>query len=553
MTVGQYTVISGSAGSEQSVISRLDEFLTGALGWSRLGVITNSGADNDRVWYSEGEVSGKYNPLYVRVRGNNNDLIFYGYTLWSGSGNDEISNTIELQIPYLDASDEYIFIGNKDAFFISSRLNSDGANYVGGAGYFNTFYTPTEDPYPLFVSGQNSSGDTFANTLRVRAYGFDPDGFLHTGSTISGGSIGYVALDLSSLMGLATPNPRDGRHLMMKQNFYRKRSDTEGDIIGAISHEIRGELPAMYQFYGSNFAPNDRITASGVSTGDAIPGNEVGEGDFIVARSTTSNAYTLGPVVNYAPVPKSVSDLELWLRADAVERVGGNSSGGRVREWIDLSGKVRHATQSVVIDRPVPLVSGTDSNSQAIVQFNNSDYLTGTLEVVDGYTLFVVAKYLDGVSRDPLLYIRGSVGGADTIIGLEFNPVTSNSVDMLVRSDDTPLEEDIERYTGLISDTFYVLSAVVSGTSNGTSLYVNGDAKDTTTISNTKTSIAGSTTLNFGVGTSLDSSGSSAGEARHQGDIAEVLAYTRALTDSEHQSIICYLGGKYAIAVSGTC
>lgn len=555
MTVGQYLITSGIAGpSEQDTLDRLDEFMTGALGWNRVAVVTDDTSDNDRVWYSAGEVPGKYSPMYVRVRATNNDIRFQGYTLWdSGTGNDEIANTTELQIPNDNdgGPDEYVFVGNKDVVFVVTRLNSNSSNYMGGFGYWDTFYTPQQDPYPLWVMGQNVGTDNFNNTHRVMAYGFDPDGFLHTGSTISGGAVGFVAQDLGFLTGLATPNPRDGRHLMLKSSFYRERSrpgagGAEGTIPGTISHEIRGEIPALFQFYGSNFASNDRVVASGVSVGDGIPGDEVGLGNFVVSRGAQSNTFALGPVQDYSPTPPTINDLELWLHGGAAER-----RLERVREWIDLSGNSRHSTQNTVADRPRPLVSGTDTNSQPYVSFNNSDYLTGSLEVVNGYTVFVVAEYTVEDNAQPLFHIGGAINTSGTIFSVGFNTDADNSAQLVVQTDDSPLEEDKVRYTGLSAHTWYVVSALVSGTD--TTLYVNGDSGGSSTIANTKTTIVGSTVLNYGIGTALDSSGDPAGQARHEGGIAEAIVYTRNLTNEEHQSIICYLGDKYNITVAGTC
>ncbi len=552
MTVGQYLITSGTAGpSEQDTLDRLDEFMTGALGWNRVDVITDDATDNDRVWYSEGEVSGQYNPMYVRARATNNDIRFHGYTFWdpsSSTGSDEIIDTTELQIPNDNngGPDEYVFVGNKDAVFAVTRLNSSSSNYMGGFGYWDTFYTPQQDPYPLWVMGQNSNADTFNNTLRVRSYGFDPDGFLHTGSTISGGVVGFVSQDQAFATGLATPNPRDGRHLMLKTPFYRERSRTDGDIPGTISHEIRGEIPALFQFYGSNFAANDRVVASGVSVGDGIPGDAVGLGNFVVSRSTQTNTFTLGPAQSHSPTPPTINDLELWLHGGAAER-----RLERVREWIDLSEKSRHASQSTAADRPIPLVSGTDTNSQPYVFFDNSKHLTGSLEVVNGYTVFVVAKYTVEDDDQPLFHTSGMISTSGTIFGVGFNTDADNSVQLVVQTDDSPLEEDKERFTGLSTNTWYVVSALVSGTN--TTLYINGDSGGSSTIANSKTTIAGSTVLNYGIGTALDSSGSPAGQPRHEGGIAEAIVYTRNLTNEEHQSIICYLGNKYNITVSGTC
>jgi len=557
MTVGQYTTASGTAGpSEQDTLDRLDEFMTGALGWNRVDVVTDTSTDNDRVWYSEGETPGKYSPMYVRARANGDDIIFQGYTFWdpnTSTGNDEIANSTELQIPNDNngGADEYVFFGNKDVVLVSVRLNSNGSNYMGGFGYWDTYYTAGEDQYPLWVMGQNSNSDTFLNTFRVRTYGFDPEGFLNTVSTVSGGVVGFVGTDESGRTAVATPNPRDVRHLMLKNTFYRERSRTEGDIAGAISHEVRGEIPGMYQFYGSNFAANDTVIASGVATVEGIPGDDLGNGTFVVVRSTETNTMVLGPADSWAPVPPTVPGLEMWLSGNAVyRRGGGDLSGGVVQGWLDLSGGGNEAAQTTEADQPEPVSSGTLVNGQPTVRFDGSNHLVGTLTYANNYTVFVVADYND-VSRKPLFYVRGDIGSNDNIFSLEFNKGTSNTAVAYVRTDGSPVEEDEETYSGLATNTAYIVSAVVSGTLS--SLYVNGDNTGSSTTTDTKTSFGGSAELNYGVGATLNSSGAVDGTAYHSGEIAETIVYNRNLTDEEHQSIICYLGDKYGITVSGVC
>lgn len=557
MTTGQYVIASGTAGpTEQDTIDRLDEFMVGALGWNRVHVVSGTVTDNDRVWYSEGENPGTYSPIYARARGNGDYLYFYGYTLWdpgTSVGNDEISDTTELRILNDCATgyDEYVFVGNKDAVFVSIRKESTGDNRFGGFGYWDTYYETTEDIYPLWVMGQNAVADTFANTGRVRSYGYDPDGFLHSGSTLSGGSTAFYAENLSTLIALAQPNPRDARHLMLKNTFYRNRSATEGDIPGAVGHEVRGEVPALLQFYGTDFVAHDRIVASGVSIGDAISGDELGVGDFMVVKSSDVNTFALGPITDYNPVPPTISNLELWLHGGAVERRGGGDQvGGRVCAWIDLSEHGREAVQAVEGDQPNPLVSGSGSYQQPFVRFDDSDYLAGTIGAVNDYTAFAVARYSVGTERQPVFYIRGAVDSNDYIFGVEFNGVANNSAGATIRTDDSPLLEDVISYGGLSPETFYVMSIRVSGSE--ATLYVNGDSDFSTTVSGSKTTIAGSTDLDFGVGTVLDSSGSADGQPRLGGDIAEVVVYTRDLTTIEHQTIVEYLGGKYGITVSGS-
>ena len=105
-------------------------------------------------------------------------------------------------------------------------------------------------------------------------------------------------------------------------------------------------------------------------------------------------------------------------------------------------------------------------------------------------------------------------------------------------------------YSGLSENLAYIVSAKVSGPN--TLLYVNGDASGSVVLSDTKTTAAGVHQFNYGIGVALDASGSPTSTLL-DGKIAEVIVYSRDLSVSEHQSVICYLGDKYGITVSGSC
>jgi len=550
MTIGQYTTASGIAGPTPiDTLNQLDSFVTGALGWTKIDEYTVSATDERRIWYSEGEVPGKYAPMYLLVFTGTTWITFAAYTSWdpvTHTGNDLCYDSTETRIHNQTAADDYVFCGNKDFIFASVRLDSNGSSYLGGGGYWDTFYTPEQDPYPMLVFGQNGNTDTFATTARVRSYAYDPEGFLEPVSTHSGANAVYVAEDRNYLTSIAAPNVRDNRHLMLKQDFYTQRSRTDGGIPGMLTHEQRGEIPGLYQFHGSYFIAHERVVASGISIGDGIAGNEVGQGDWIVFKGTAANTYAIGPVVDWEQHPNTIPNIELWLKAGAY-----HLDGGSVRGLVDLSVNTNHATQTAVAQQPLPISSEAIFNGEPVARFDGDDYLTGTLSVVTDYTLFVVADYVAGPSRRPLLHIRGDVSGDDTIFALDFNTTVSGSAQVTAQSDGSPLLIDTERYSGLASNTPYIVSAVVSGTT--TTLYVNGDPTASSTIADTRISVAGNTELNYAIGATLNSAGSVDGVARHEGNIAEVIVYARDLTDEEHQSVVCYLGDKYGVTVSGTC
>jgi len=545
MTAGQYLLASGIVYTEQDTVAALDAFMVGALGWDRLEVIAQSAGDWDVVWHSPGEVPGARNPIYARARGNVDYVDFFGYTYWNqltSVGDNENHNATESRI-YSQGTFKYWFVGNKDAVYVYLSRESDGAAYLGGFGYWESYYDYSLDPYPLWVMGQYATLDTFTNTARVSSYVYNKTGYLREGATYSGAVGSYLAGDYAGLAYCGSPNPRDQRYVLLKAPFYRPLS------YSAITHEVRGELPGAYTIDASYFSNGERLVASGTALGDAITGDTLGVGNFVVCKSgsgTTFKAQALGPVTDYNPFPPTVAGLELWYRGDAVERYEGGA-----RRLIDLSGLKRDALQLTGGYQPFPLVSGVGSMGQPYIRFDDYQYLIGSaaMPISNNYTAFVVAKYAVADERQPALYIRGDVGGKDYIFGMEFNVVESNSAEFTVQTD--TLENDVLRFSGLTTDTFYIMSAKVSVGSS--LLYINGDADATVVVSGTKTTIPWTNYRTFGVGTALDANSSAVGQDRLEGGVAEVLVYTRTLTSAEHQSIVCYLGGKYGITVSGTC
>ena len=94
-----------------------------------------------------------------------------------------------------------------------------------------------------------------------------------------------------------------------------------------------------------------------------------------------------GPAIAAEPVPSAISGLELWLDA---EQTGAGSPDAPLAEWTDLSNSRRHAAQSAEASRP-RLVKVGESR---IVRFDGEDDHLRVLNVkkkLSAFTLFVVA------------------------------------------------------------------------------------------------------------------------------------------------------------------
>lgn len=562
MAADQLVVVSGTVDDEQDMVQVLDNILVHVYGWELVAKVTDTASDKEWWWRSEGEDPGTYMRLYCGVQGDANDLHIKAatYVTSGGSISDEVHDSVENETQFTSQRDYWV-VGNKDVVHIFHRSSSDD-NYFCGFGYFDTYYTFAQDPYPVFVYGQNNSADTFQSTRRLNAYAVSPlsvaanggvSGGHFLGTVSSGTNVSYVADDLSTLVQLNAPGIRDGRYAALKPVFYREENQSLS------THEVRGEVPFMYQVWGDAFSIGDVITASGVVTEQGV-----GTDDKFIATTEfgqQDNTFIFGPIEDFdltsQAIPYSNSNLQLYLAADAgIERNGGAFTGGTVSAWRDQSShpntpsssfQRNDATQGTEANQPTPVENVI--NQKPIVRFNNgsSQEMSGTFDIDNDMTLFAVASYSNGSNRTPILNVRGDVSAADTLFSIEFNENASDSATVVnIAGGGT----DREEVTGLSADTFYIITNTVSGTD--TTLFVDGFDGNSSTITDTKGSVASSATLTYRVGVNSVSGGGE-GSTYADADIAEILVYDKYLTNEERQTIHCYLSDKYGITVSGTC
>jgi len=289
MTAGQYLIASGTYNTEDDIIAELAYHAEQDFGWTVPPIDGIYPTATDRSFFSEGEEPGKYMPLYTRADSvtSADHISFFGYTFFDssdGTGTDEIADSTELRVPTTNGTGEWLFVGNKDVIYTIVRPTSTSVDSFGGFGYLGTNFDSSQDPYPLFVAGQNSTSDTFENTSRVFSYMFAPAGFLvPTNITPGSGTIASLRADnLQFLVANSAPSPRDSRYAMFPPLFRRPLSFSSGHI----ASEVRGELSGVYQVAGIGFAPGNIVSVSGT----------FGNGNFLIVKSSTSLSFAIGPV-----------------------------------------------------------------------------------------------------------------------------------------------------------------------------------------------------------------------------------------------------------------
>jgi hypothetical protein len=221
--------------------------------------------------------------------------------------------------------------------------------------------------------------------------------------------------------------------------------------------------------------------------------------------------------------PDDLAGLEGWWKADSLVLADGDP----VATWTDSSGNGRDATQGTASLRPtyrtnvvngLPIVRGDESDDSLVLP----DFLTG----FTAGTLFWVAKVgadpPGGDNSAPALFF-GSHGSdehwpwTDGNIYYGFGSTVRHTVGDLATS---------------LADAFRVW-ANISAASDWR-VYLNGSL-EFSTITNT---------VGFGTTPTMFRAGTG---ARFRGDVAEILVYSRALSDTERQQVEDYLMDKYGL------
>ena len=244
-----------------------------------------------------------------------------------------------------------------------------------------------------------------------------------------------------------------------------------------------------------------------------------GDGASAFSRSITPNA---GP-----PGLGAITDLVLWYDATAESY----SDGASVTSLTDRSGN-GYNTDAVSASNPVFLASW--QNSKAAVTFTSagSKYLRSTLKAADAggpMTVFIACQF-------------DSVTGNKRLLSFQSAPVAGVPRPLMIDTNGTGLRlysSPIARQDITVAATTpYVISFVCGG---GTG-YLNGAKSASTTLSATSeydNNLVQALHLNCDFAYNLF----------HDTKIAEVMIYSRALTQAERWAVEAYLAAKYSITV----
>lgn len=258
-----------------------------------------------------------------------------------------------------------------------------------------------------------------------------------------------------------------------------------------------------------------------------------------VATSTNGLAATSAPVsitvTGATPATPVAAGLRMWLRADAGVTTNSN---GLVTRWADQSGR-NDAVQSDPTAAPL-LVAGVASGHPGLSfgtnQFSANQFLevsdAGTAFTTGDFSTFVVARFTDFASYR-VLWTK-SFSGVAAPLDWWFSP--NGGVPNVFRGDGITQGGPVAGIQPAPAGQL----AIVGLTAQSTTLtHYLGLAANGTGMITTAPASAGET-LRIG---SRDDGGT-----QMKGDIAEILIYDHALSDTDRSNTVRYLGSKYGLA-----
>ena len=239
--------------------------------------------------------------------------------------------------------------------------------------------------------------------------------------------------------------------------------------------------------------------------------------------------------------------LQLWLRADAGVTLNGTTVSG----WADQSGNGNDAIQANASRQPL-LVAGA-LNGRPVLRFDGANDrlgLTGATPMSQ-ISLFIVQK-ADAGATGPYPYYPISLG--DAFHDGQVYYLSMQNDFSIARSDEIEPGAGLHQWVrATVKDCaafgqWKIVSVVTDQRIWSTTLRANGvNASIAPQESNISISVPLGDSTGTGVGGIGGADGVPVGQLTFKGDIAEVLVYSSALTDSARQAVENYLNSKYHV------
>lgn len=244
-------------------------------------------------------------------------------------------------------------------------------------------------------------------------------------------------------------------------------------------------------------------------------------------------------------LPTGIPDLDLWLRSD----LGVSTSGSNVTAWANQAptGSSRDVAQGTASFQPT--LQAAVLNGHSVVRFDGTDdgLISGNVDWtgVAGCTVFAVYKNATAPAVADQIVTKGTITVDN---GFEFNAQSDQSQQLTIFT--------AGNYNGrrpaansCPAGTWRIGSATGDPTLTGADeieTWLHGvlQGKDTAVAVGAVTSIAGNNPYAVGYRQS--------GLYYFDGDIAEIIVYTRVLSTAERRRVELYLARRYAIVTDQT-
>lgn len=224
-------------------------------------------------------------------------------------------------------------------------------------------------------------------------------------------------------------------------------------------------------------------------------------------------------------------NLALWLKSDYQVA----ASGGKVSNWMDASGNGNDASQATSSNQPALKVNAI--NGLPTVTFDGSTKFlqmgSGFADFTSGASAFIVAKPVSPVTSDGTLFDLGNAGSND----LALREPSSTGLELFSYSGGTP--SSISASSAITVDQFQLMEAIHTGSDLTGRLLTDGSK----TAFGPLTQLVNTTRSNNFIGQWNDGSG------RFNGEIAEILLFSREVTAAERADIEAYLCDRYHLSV----
>ncbi len=245
------------------------------------------------------------------------------------------------------------------------------------------------------------------------------------------------------------------------------------------------------------------------------------------ANSAVASAYLqLDP--NTANLP--TTNLLAWLKSDN----GVTTSSSNVTQWTDLTGNGNTFSQSNSSYQPT-LTTGAVNGLPAITFNGSSQYLvapSGFANFTSGASMFIVTKPTSSVTSARFLDI--GTGSTTNSFGVcEYSPSA-----YLLYSFNGSTGSSIQGT--LTTSQYQILEAIQNGSGTG-SLYTNGTSVASGSVNNINNTTRSAPVIGAYTG---------GGTYYFQGQIAEILIYSTALSSTQRQAVENYLLSRYGLSIA---